>query len=114
LRFNQQKSQQIWKTVSQVPVGKVSSYGLIADLAGLPGRARMVGAVLRQAPAELQLPWHRIIKSNGQLAFKAGSESARRQKELLQQEGVVVLNNRVNMKRFAWQPGLAEMLEMDF
>ncbi len=98
----------------RVPYGKVSSYGFIADLAGLPGRARMVGSVLQSAPAEIHLPWYRIIKSNGQLAFAAGSASAERQKGLLQEEGVVVLNNRVDMKRFAWQPGIAEMMQMEY
>ena len=98
----------------RVPYGKVSSYGFIADLAGLPGRARMVGSVLQSAPAEIQLPWYRIIKSNGQLAFTAGCASAERQKGLLQEEGVVVLNNRVDMKRFAWQPGIAEMMQMEY
>lgn len=114
MRFNVQKSQQIWDTVRRVPYGKVSSYGFIADLAGLPGRARMVGSVMQQAPDEMQLPWYRIIKSNGQLAFAPGSASAERQKGLLQEEGVVVLNNRVDMKRFSWQPGLADMMQMDY
>ena len=114
MRFSTEKSQQIWNTVSRVPYGKVSSYGFIADLAGLPGRARMVGSVLQYAPPEMQLPWHRILKSNGQIAFAAGSASAQRQKELLQEEGVVVLNNRVDMKRYSWQPDLIEMMQMDY
>lgn len=108
------KSQQIWDTVCRVPFGKVASYGLIADLAGLPGRARMVGSVLQQAPTALRLPWYRILRSNGQLAFAAGSASALRQKGLLQEEGVVVFNNRVNMKRFAWQPDLSDMMQMQY
>lgn len=69
---------------------------------------------MQQAPVEMQVPWYRIIRSNGQLAFSAGSAAAERQKGLLQQEGVVVLNNRVDMKQFAWQPGLAELMQMDF
>ena len=109
-----QKAQQICKTVCHVPYGKVSSYGKIADLAGLPGRARMVGKVMQLAPAEMKVPWYRIIKSNGTLAFKAGSESAKRQTGLLQQEGVVVLNNRVNIKQFGWTPDLAELLTLEF
>lgn len=100
--------------MSLVPYAKVASYGFIADLAGLPGRARMVGSVLQQAPEEMQLPWYRIIKSNGHLAFAPGSQSAMRQRQLLQQEGVVVLNNRVDMKRYSWQPDLSEYLMMDY
>ena len=109
-----QKAHQICQTVCRVPPGKVSSYGKVADLAGLPGRARMVGKVMQLAPNEMQVPWYRILKSNGQLAFKAGSENAKRQTGLLQEEGVVVLNNRVNMKQYAWVPDLAELLSLEF
>ncbi|MBC3766691.1 MGMT family protein [Neptunicella marina] len=105
-----QALQKIWKTVAMVPKGKVASYGQIADLAGLPGRARMVGKSLGQVPDGQTLPWYRILRSNGQIAFPAGSESAERQKGLLQEEGVVVLNNRVRLKDFQWQPSLDEIL----
>ena len=48
--------ERIWRTVLVVPEGRVASYGQIADLAGLPGRARMVGKVLGLAPDELNVP----------------------------------------------------------
>jgi len=105
-----EKVQRIWKTVLVIPKGKVASYGQIADLAGLPGRARLVGTSLGLAPKEMKLPWYRVLRSNGQLAFKKGSDSAEKQKGLLQQENVVVLNNRVKLEQFGWQPDLAEML----
>ncbi len=111
---SQQKAQQIWQTVCQIPAGKVASYGQIADLAGLPGRARLVGKVLSAAPKEMKIPWYRVLRSNGQLAFSAGSNEASRQKGLLQQEGVVVLNNRVKLSLFSWQPDLSELLTMKF
>lgn len=114
MAFNQQKRERIWKTVCNVPKGKVSSYGLIADLAGLPGRARMVGNAMQNAPSEMKIPWYRILKSNGALAFKSGSSQAEKQKGLLQEEGVVVLNNRVKMKQFGWQPDLGELLQLDY
>ena len=107
-------SQRIWRTVSRVPAGKVVGYGFIADLAGLPGRARLVGRVLRNAPADLQLPWHRILRSNGQIAFSIGSAEAKLQAGLLQEEGVVVLKNRVNMEQFGWKPELGELMEMEY
>ncbi len=114
MSYNRQKAEQIWHTVLKVPRGQVASYGLIADLAGLPGRARMVGKVMQYAPDNMQLPWYRILRSNGQLAFAPGSESARRQASLLRDEGVVVNNNRVNLKQFGWQPGLGELMELEF
>ena len=102
--------QRIWKTVAAIPEGKVCSYGVIADLAGLPGRARLVGKRLGFAPKSWQLPWQRVVRSTGQIAFPSGSEEANKQRELLQMEGVVVTNNRVSMKRYLWQPSLADML----
>ena len=78
MAFDTVKAEKIWKTVCKVPVGKVSSYGFVADLAGLPGRARLVGKVMQYAPDELKVPWYRILKSNGQLAFPVGSTQAER------------------------------------
>lgn len=104
------KVKRIWKTVVVVPKGKVASYGQIADLAGLPGRARLVGKSLRLAPKEMALPWYRIVRSNGQLAFEKSSQYALRQKGLLQEEGIAVLNNRVKLDQFGWQPDLADIL----
>lgn len=100
----------IWKTIAAIPEGKVCSYGVIADLAGLPGRARLVGKRMGFAPTSWNLPWQRVLRSSGQIAFPEGSDKANEQRELLQSEGVVVMKNRVSMKRYLWQPSLAEML----
>ena len=100
----------IWQTVLAIPVGKVASYGQIADLAGLPGRARLVGRCMAYAPEALQVPWYRVLRSNGQLAFVAGSKASLKQTGLLQEEGVPVINNRVKMDEYRWQPGLDEIL----
>ena len=104
------KVQRIWQTVNLIPAGKVASYGQIADLAGLPGRARLVGKALGQVPNNEKLPWFRVLRSNGQLAFPLGSEQAKLQTGLLQEDNVVVFNNRVKLKEFQWQPDLAEIL----
>lgn len=110
----QNKAERIWQTACKVPRGKVASYGLVADLAGLPGRARMVGRALGSAPAEIQVPWHRILRSNGQIAFPGGTAKANQQKGLLQEEGVVVVNYRVDLKRYLWKPDLGELLQLDY
>lgn len=100
----------IWRTVKLIPLGKVASYGQIADLAGLPGRARLVGKSLAFVPSNLDVPWHRVLRANGQIAFPKGSEQSQIQTGLLQQEDVAVFNNRVKLKLFQWQPNLAEIL----
>lgn len=104
------KAEQIWLTVAVIPKGKVAAYGQIADLAGLPKRARFVSTALRLAPETMNLPWHRVLRSNGQLAFSAESDYARLQTKLLKAEGVIVINNRVNLREYAWQPELGELL----
>ncbi|MFT5312366.1 MAG: methylated-DNA-protein-cysteine methyltransferase-like protein [Paraglaciecola sp.] len=102
--------EKIWRTAQLIPSGKVASYGQIADLAGLPGRARLVGKALGYVPNNIDVPWHRILRSNGQIAFPTGSEQSQTQQGLLQEEGVVVLNNRVKLRAFGWQPDLVDML----
>lgn len=101
---------QIWETVQAIPPGRVASYGQIADLAGLPGRARLVGKSLGCVPEAMEVPWQRVLRSDGRLAFAAGSTAAERQQALLQTEGVAVLANRVDMTAFRWQPTSDELL----
>ncbi|GAB2688436.1 MGMT family protein [Aliiglaciecola aliphaticivorans] len=108
--MNHQHYERIWNTVLQIPIGRVASYGQIADLAGLPGRARLVGKALGYAPDSLQVPWYRVLRSDGKIAFPAQSEKSNEQTGLLQQENVAVLSNRVKLKEFQWQPDLAELL----
>lgn len=102
--------QRIWNTVQAIPCGKVASYGQIADLAGLPGRARLVGRALGQTPDGLDLPWHRVLRASGQLAFPAASPHAIRQSRLLANEGVSVRNNRVDLRKHGWEPDIGELL----
>lgn len=56
--------------IERVPRGRVCSYGGIARVAGLPGRARFVGTVLRNSPTKTRLPWFRILTASGKLAFR--------------------------------------------
>ena len=92
----------IWATVDLIPKGKVASYGQIADLAGLPGRARLVGKSLGHVPKGRKVAWHKVLRSSGQLALL--------QTGLLQEDDVVVLNNRVKLSEFQWHPDLGELL----
>lgn len=102
--------QRIWQTILLIPKGNVANYGLIADLAGLPKRARLVGTSLRQAPESMQLPWFRVVKSDGSIAFAAGSPEAKRQRELLIEDGVFVKHYRVKLNDYLWQPDLPTLL----
>lgn len=107
--------QQIWRVVGLIPVGKVASYGQIADLAGLPGRARLTSKALTSAPKTMELPWFRVLRSSGHIAFPKGSEHAKMQFDRLTDEGISVKRMRVNMSLYQWQPNIGTLLfELDF
>ena len=89
--------QRILAAIRAVPYGQVASYGGIARRAGLPGRARLVARVLGQSDAP-DLPWHRILRADGRIAFAAGSRPFREQAKRLRAEGVAVRNGRVRME----------------
>ena len=63
----------VWKVVSNIPCGRVMSYGEVASAAGRPRYARMVSKAMSRSVK--QLPWYRVIRSNRTLAFKVGSAS---------------------------------------
>src|SRR5262245_60795526 len=90
--------ERIWKAVAAIPRGEVASYGGIARRAGLPRRARLVGHALKVAPASLKLPWHRVLNAQGRISLPAGSKAHRLQRRLLEEEGVVFRNGRVDLR----------------
>ena len=94
-----QRAAAIRKAVRAIRRGSVASYGEIARSAGLPGRARLVGQVLRESGDEPRLPWHRVTGAGGRIAFPAGSAHAREQLARLAREGVAARGNRVIPKR---------------
>jgi len=104
--FEQEPSreQKIWQVVAAIPEGSVASYGQVAAMAGLGRQARFVGRALGRLPAGHSIPWHRVIRSNGQIAFPEGTEARQLQTEKLRMEGVEVIKGRVRMKDFQWQP----------
>ncbi|MCI5108175.1 MAG: MGMT family protein [Pseudomonadales bacterium] len=98
------KQERIWQVVSQIPRGKVASYGQVASLADLPGYARYVGYVMKKLPAGSSLPWHRVVNSRGAISFKPGSRQYQAQKSRLEAEGVVFIKGRFSMTRYGWKP----------
>jgi len=88
----------ILKAVRGIKRGTFASYGEVARRAGLPGRARLVGMVLRDSGDAARLPWHRVTGAGGRIAFPAGSRSAREQLRRLEREGVRARGNRVVQK----------------
>ena len=86
----------ILAAVRAIPRGQVAGYGQVAQRAGLPGRARLAARVLSEN-TDPKLPWHRVLRSDGRIAFPEGSKNFREQSQRLRAEGVVVSNGRVRM-----------------
>ena len=93
----------IWAVVRRIPRGRVAGYAQVAYLAGLPGRARMVGRALGDAGASPKLPWHRVINAQGRIALPKSSEAYVEQKTRLIAEGVIFSGERVSFDRHGWQ-----------
>lgn len=100
----------VWRVIAAIPAGRVSTYGEVAKLAGLPRGARQVARALGKAPASLKLPWFRVIGAGGRIAIPKGSSGYRTQISKLRAEGIVVTNGRVRMPDFQWTPDLDELI----
>ena len=94
----QQRASAIRKAVRAIKRGSIASYGEVARRAGLPGRARLVGQVLRVSE-DPRLPWHRVTGAGGRIAFPPGSTYSREQLARLAREGVQTRGNRALLKR---------------
>jgi methylated-DNA-protein-cysteine methyltransferase related protein len=98
--------EQIYATVKRIPYGKVATYGQIADLTGMPRKARLVGYALFRVAPEADVPWHRVINFKGEVSespFRQGNDHL--QRALLEDEGIVFNEaGKVNLTHYRWQP----------
>lgn len=104
-------AERILAAVKRIPRGRVSTYGGIAEVAGLPRRARLVGTVLRRTPASYPVPWFRVINSSGRISFPKGSDAYARQRKKLEAEGVVFSGGRVDLTKYGWPESVASLDE---
>lgn len=79
--------------VQQIPYGKVTTYGTVATLVGLPRGALLVGGILHYQGDKIA--WHRVVNRHGFISTKCPDHPQQLQKALLEQEGVVVSDNFV-------------------
>lgn len=93
-------ARRILAAIRAIPRGEVAGYGEVARRAGLPGRARLVARLLSQND-DSDLPWHRVLRSDGRIAFPEGSKGYREQSQRLRAEGVRVEAGRVRGQRAA-------------
>lgn len=104
----QQFQSLVWDLVRRIPHGRVATYGQIAMILPPPPgveieayRAfgpRWVGGAMANCPDDV--PWQRVINSQGKISERPGAE---RQRILLEEEGVVFVKDKVDLKKFGWK-----------
>ena len=92
-----------YELIQQIPKGKVATYGDIARMADCKS-ARAVGFALNQLPENSGIPWQRVVNSKGEISLKDFAKNT--QQILLEEEGVVFNNNKIDLKTFRWDSGL--------
>lgn len=95
----------VYQVVREIPIGRVTSYGAIANYLGLKSGARMVGYAMNAAHSMPGVPAHRVVNRLGLLTGKHHFGSPNRMQELLEADGVVVENDQVkDFDKVFWDP----------
>ncbi len=90
--------ERIYALVREIPPGKVTTYGQLAAMVGLSD-SRVAGEAMN---ASSGLPWQRVINSRGEISIRGATGA--RQRELLENEGVVFEQGRVDLSEYGWTP----------
>lgn len=89
--------------VKRIPWGKVTTYGTVATLAGIPRGGRLVGGMLHNVSEKNNLPWQRIINRHGFISTKCLEHPKELQKALLESEGIEVSADfMINLSKYGW------------
>jgi len=97
--------ERVYAVVRCIPRGRVATYGDVAALAGLPGRAREVGWALHALDDESRVPWQRVVNARGEVSTRGEPAAARVQRALLEREGVRFgANGRIDLAKRRWPP----------
>ncbi|HEX3935712.1 MAG TPA: MGMT family protein [Puia sp.] len=99
-------AEQVYAAARQIPRGRVTTFGAIATAIGSPHSARLVGHVLKRCGnTHTSIPMHRIVNGKGELSGRQLFDPPRKMQELLEKEGVVVVNDKVqDFRRVFWDP----------
>ncbi len=93
----------VYKLTSQIPKGKVTTYGAIAKKLGKPRASRAVGRILGANPHPIVVPCHRVVRSDGGLGGYTSPKGIRMKIELLTEEGVEIRDGKIDLSRFLFK-----------
>lgn len=89
--------------VKKIPYGKVTTYGTVATLAGIPRGGRLIGGILHFNCDKYNLPWQRVVNRQGFISTKCPEHMKALQKSLLEQEGFEVSKDfMIDLKKYGW------------
>jgi methylated-DNA-protein-cysteine methyltransferase-like protein len=92
----------VYRLVQQIPRGRVLTYGALARSLRLRGGARSAGRAMAATPSGKGIPWHRVVGERGKILIREPYASL--QRKLLESEGVKVVESRLDLKRYLWEP----------
>ena len=96
-------TQRVVALISDIPTGRVCTYGALAAAAGSPRGARQVARILHSCSTSDGLPWHRVVGKGGRILLPGAGGSL--QKQLLEMEGVMVSGTGVvDLPVYLWLP----------
>jgi methylated-DNA-protein-cysteine methyltransferase-like protein len=97
--------ERVYDVARQIPYGKVTSYGAIAKCLGMARSARMVGWAMNASHGLEDVPAHRVVNRKGLLTGKHHFEGSSLMQQLLENEGIVVVDNQiVDFDTHFWNP----------
>ncbi|GGW47186.1 MGMT family protein [Arenibacter certesii] len=97
--------EKVYAVVRKIPYGRVTSYGAIAKYLGMARSARMVGWAMNNAHAMEDVPAHRVVNRKGLLTGKHHFEGTNLMQQLLENEGIKVVDDQiVDFENFFWDP----------
>ena len=98
--------QRVYEVARQIPCGKVTSYGAIANFLGSRGSARMVGWAMNASHNMEDVPAHRVVNRKGLLSGKHHFGGTNLMQQLLESEGIPVEENQIiDFEKHFWEPG---------
>jgi len=95
--------EKIYTLTSQIPHGKVATYGQLAKLAGSPGAARAVGMCMKTNPHPEIVPCYKVVASDGSLTGYSAGKGILTKKEKLLHDGVFFVGSKVDLKKSQWK-----------
>lgn len=99
--------EKVYAVAKQIPYGKVTSYGAIGNYLGAPRSARMVGYAMNGSHGK-DIPAHRVVNRKGLLTGKHHFEGTNLMQQLLESEGIVVIDNQIqDLESVYWDPAKA-------